>query len=515
MPRSRSPLHLIAGAALLVGLVVWLWWLDGEAPAEPWLGEQQAEGLVQPPPAAAPAPSSAAPQRFTIDLSLRAGLTLPPPRAAIRIWRGAIHGEPVDAATEWVAGPAAVPWLEPGDMQRSLLRITLPGGTEWYRILRGGGRGAPLDVLLGATATLRGRVVGPDRAPKSGATIWAGGGNAVAGDDGRFAIDVPSGGILPLLAQADGCARRGVEVDVGLGGAELELQLEPEARLQVQLAAPDAGGAPASAVVAPASEAIDTRLLAYPFWFQAIEGGARFDAAGSAEIGGLPRGVSLLVHLQDPARRQARAAPVTTGSGLARVVLPATAPPSLRGRIVGADGAACAGAWLRSAARDAAAVHRVTGDWLLPPAALVRDGAFARSDADGSFTIAGPDAGRAGRLGAYAPGRWVRIVDLPPRALQREGLLWVLPELQAEQTGAPALRFRFQPGQPLELRIRQDGRMLRDWTRWHGDEPYVLSLREPVLVDVVVQRVTPAATEVVLERRALAAAGTIELIVAR
>ncbi len=465
----------------------------GDPPAEIRIPGPAGDNVVAELPPEPAAPASAAPAndaivRYTVDLEPRAALGPPAQlRPEVEVRRGQI---PVHAAVEWLAGPAALPWIEPRPTQRHLLRITPAGGSALFRIVRIPPEpGAPILVELQGTHVVAGNVHGPDGAPLAGASIWAAGAEAQTDERGRFEVaGVPGGDGVPIVVQAEGMATQHLVLQLTGPADALRFDLAPAATVQVQLAAEAVAGASPQLFVAPAGSGAHTAALAYPFFFQAVRGGVPFDGDGRAQLRDLPRGIAVRLHLQDPLRASVDAPVVTTGAELARAQLRAQEVPLLHGQLILARGGAPADGIVRATVPGAGTRRIVEQDWILPPAAHLDGDLVAHVAADGSFTIGLRQQGRNALVTAIAPGCWQRSVELRGRP-DGPAAPWLMPAFSGDAVAeTPELRLDFPAAGPFELRIRQHGKTLRDWTRWSPAEPFRVALREPVLLDLDVTR---------------------------
>jgi len=415
---------------------------------------------VAPTPVVAPAPSprpadapTAADLRVQVEVRLRERL-LPPPSPRVEVLDVVDHGMPLPARVLAGVGVGAADDASAAGAALVAVAHTIPGELLRQANVPAGGTA---QLRVGGRRLVRGRVLGPDGAPAFGAHVWLGESNAegrrefVTDADGRYEADVPSGYGVPFVVQAPGCATQARVLDIG-EGAVADARLAAGCALTVQVVAIAEAMDAARVFVLPTAE-VGSDVAQWPFWLQALAGGAVVAAEG-AVIDGLPRNAEIAVVVAHPLAP--RMAPQTTrlkgDRPRAVVALPAFLPRRLAGRVVDADGQPLAGAEVEVGA--ASPRSRALAPRLAPDAAVARGVVAATSAADGGFLVgvsAGDDlvvrvraAGHAGRAvpmrelvdgAAIALPPWrggePRFVLLPPRA----GVAWAA---QADLAGGIA-----------------------------------------------------------------------------
>ena len=421
--QRRHALFLLLAAA---GATLALWLLaSGEPPApaappdEPLdAPEPVAPGVPVPPPADGSATLAVDASHVAVAVALREPFVPPTPP---RVQAVAVAAPAAPLPLRVVAGVGAAGEPDDGAAGGCLVAIAADDG-ELLRHASVPARGATR-VRIGGRRVVRGRVLGPDGAPVSGASIWLGetttaGRREFAVDgDGNYEADVPAGEGVPFVARAPGCATQARVLDVG-DGAVADARLEPACVLEVQIAAVAEHFGFVRVDLLPTAE-VSTGLAQWPFYLAALDGGAAVDASGRATFDDLPREAEVGVVVAHPL--VARMAPqvVRTKGRRARAVvaLPAYVARSFAGVVVDEDGAPVAGATVRVAAAGGAAWPRAPR---LASAAAAWRGTFAvASDGDGAFVVGLPAGDGPVVAEVRAPGhagRDVPIAGLPPAA---------------------------------------------------------------------------------------------------
>jgi hypothetical protein len=465
-----------------------------------------------------PGPGSDAPAasriRVTIDLRLRAVLEAPAegePRLRLVGVEGGGERELDGMRAAFAAGPAAAESSTRRFSGRQLARFETLHGFTLYRVVQvPDPPPATIDEVRWVDpVAVSGRVWQEDGSPLAGATIWCSGQEERSDGEGRFRFPSASGGPgVPIAVEAPGWASQMRILDLE-SDAELEFRLQRAARLRVQFASQATSSNVAQVFVLPGGER-DSQSLQWPFFLQAVRGGAALGADGSATIDGLPRDVALRVLVVDPLAPCPEAARVQLRGELTQVTVQGLTVPSLRGRVLDEAGAPLAGAWV-TAQPSPASIHEFQDDgWLLPPAAFLAGTAQARSAADGSFAV-GRLHGRSGcTVRAASAGRAAATIEVKDR---RADLThdFVLPAAApAAPAGLPALRFHLPRGE-CSVRVQRDGAPLTGWTAWGPDAPFVVPLRVPVLADVTVTVDTGDGAPRTLTRRSLSVLGPVDV----
>jgi RNA polymerase sigma factor (sigma-70 family) len=363
-----------------------------------------------------------------------------------------VEGRVVDARGDPV--PGAEVWLWAGDSWNGSRAVTAgDDGSFHLKGLRGqvrvGARaggyqpslsydpiGLPLDKSGARTATLelgapggsiRGRVLDPDGEPVAGARVHAGerGGHIVdppegprgeapvpasVATDGEGRFELPGDhapGAVPIHAMARGFPVWSDSVNVAAGGASIEIALAHPARIQGQVL--DGAGQPVE------NASVVCSLERGGGWYQDAfpPPRATTDADGRFQLETVPAGAQQLnAHPPRDAKRdgKAQASVTCTAGGVATCVLQLTPEPSIRGRVVDADGFALVG-W------------RVRAD----PSGLSSGRVYPRSDttdAGGEFLLA--NVGDClHEVWASAPGEYTKLATVEAAAGARELVLTV------------------------------------------------------------------------------------------
>lgn len=365
--------------------------------------------------------------------------------------------------------------------------------------------GSSAQLRVGGRRVVRGRVLGPDGAPAVGARVWLGESNAegrrefATDDDGRYEADVPSGDGVPFVVRAPGCATQARVLDVG-DGAVADARLAAGCALTVQVVAVAEAMAAARVLVLPTAE-VGSDVAQWPFWLQAIDGGALVAAEG-AVIDGLPRGGEIAVVVVHPlAPRMAPQATRLKGERPRAVVaLPAFFGRRLAGSVVEAGGQPLAGAEIEVASASSRA--QPMAPRLAPAAAVARGVVAATSAADGSFLVGVPDGddlvvrvradGHAGRelpLREVADGA---ALELPPWRGGEPSFVLAPPRAGA----AWSARADLAGGIAVEL---------------SADAPWTVSLPGPGRYDFVLTTHVPDAAPVRRELANVVVTGPVEL----
>jgi len=291
MQRRNTTLLALAALLLLAAALPW-WFGDSEAVIAPKSNEAPPVVLVAPSDPTSHEPLRELPAgapRVVVEVTLVEAYVPPPPLRAKAVSMANREVLP----TRLVAGTGAGPFAEDERAGLALAAIDLgPGRTLLRQVAIT--PNAVAEIPIGGPLVVRGQVNSKDR-PVPGARVSLGEldpmGNlreAVTGEDGRFELDTPASEGVPLLVQADGFAWLWRPIRVAADAAlEQVVTLVPGGEIHVQLAAKAERLDLARVFVVP-PETVSGELSQYPFFLQAMSGGAPVDAEGRAQLSGLP-----------------------------------------------------------------------------------------------------------------------------------------------------------------------------------------------------------------------------------
>jgi hypothetical protein len=432
MQRRNAVILLLAVTAAAVAVATW-------PPAPPVAPVDPEPAVVEP---AAPGVGAGADAPADDGLRVHVQATLrerfvPPPPVRVRVVDAVEQAPPLPVRA--VAGVGA--GFDDGEQAAGAALVAVAYGDG--ELLRHANvpAGGTARLLVGGARVVRGRVLGPDGAPAAGAVVWLGqttaaGRREFAVDaEGQYEADVPSGDGVPFVVRAPGCATQARVLDVG-DAVVVDARLAAGCTLAVHVVATAEAMAHARVFALPPAE-VGSDLAQWPFWLQALDGGAGFDGA-AARLDGLPQGAEVDVVVAHPlAPRMAPQAVRCKGANPRVVVtLPPFAAQRLVGRVVDDQGAPLAFA---DVVLGGGATGRPPAPRLAPGAAVWR-GVFAMTtDADGAFVVGMPD-GDEPSFAVRAPGHAGRTL---PIAAARAGGDVALP---AWRGGDAALRVA--PPQP-------------------------------------------------------------------
>jgi hypothetical protein len=311
--------------------------------------------------------------------------------------------------TRLIAGTGAGPFADAERSGVAMAAIDLGGGTLLRQVPIE--PNAVAEITIGGRLVVRGQVTGGR--PIAGARVSLGEldadghlREALTDDDGRFELDTPAGDGAPLVVQADGFASTWRPIRVAADAAlEQAVTLGGGVTIPVQLATKAERLELARVFVVPAL-AVAGELSQYPFFLQALSGGAPVDAAGSATLVGVPRRGVIRLAVVHPRALLGDASQVNAEDSLAGALVSLQLVAAHAGRIVDPDGAALAGVLLvlRPGGRP---VRASAGLRFLSPDLDAAGCLLARTDADGAFVLGEPGQpgsvlslraeGRAGR----------------------------------------------------------------------------------------------------------------------
>jgi hypothetical protein len=501
----RPAALLLCALGLLAGLV-WLWGPRSEVAAPPAPESPTGPPLEGEPSGPQPrAPELGGEVQLVVTLETRALLRAPPaaPGPPCRLIAGEVE---VPAGVRVLAGArAAAPQAAVGGWH--LVRFDLADGSFCRAVqLR---PDEVVEVGLAGPALLRGSVERPDGAPLEGASVWAGAfapdGSLALGRstaDGSFELEAVRGGRgIPCAVWAEGFASRWQVLDLPLRRAgPLRIRLAPAAAVDVVLTTAVAEPERAEILIAPRGGDVDT--LHYPFFLDALRGGRRLSAAGTATIADLPVGARVEISVAHPGLASAAVVGLRARADRPnRAAVGGEAGRLLSGTVREVDGRPLAGAELRVPVSAAAVVR--AGE-LLPPAAHRPPGPVATSGVDGRYRIAVPAAGPAAEVEVVAAGRPVVIARIGAAGQQD----FVVPAAAA-----------FERPVVLRLRLRALGRTVlarragSPAQRLDDRAAFEVPLDQPALCDLQVRVVEGG--RILAERRfdALAITGPVELAI--
>ncbi|MHC4897786.1 MAG: peptidase associated/transthyretin-like domain-containing protein, partial [Planctomycetota bacterium] len=439
-----------------------------------------------------------------------------PARPELRLWRGDTR---VPALASWVAGTASLPMAR--DIRgRQLVRFLLRSGQEIYRIVHlGRDLTGPVDVEWTGTVGFHGQVVDSAQKPIAYAKVWFAGEAAITDAEGKFHImDLPRGVGLPLVIRAPRGSKPAYAdyfrvLDLSrrdAGPAVFPLDAGTQVRVRLVVYATSGRVADltkARAMLGPAGNDLDTRLLHHPFFMQAVEGGTPLGEDGTTVVHGLPAGVNVRVTMVHPGtliqqrvlrwrRRSTDPESWTPGAGVA-----ADAAPIWQGRALDEAGKPLGDVW---------AVSRGLGDWepyslrnapaLLPAlfylsATLSATEPFgvAVSSRNGHFRL--PLAGKdRTRVRLHAAGCHVVELELDPgQPAFRRDIALPLPAAAGTDRARVGIVFLRPRGRSYRLRVLVGDKPVQAPVTIREDEHYAVALPRMMLADVVVEATKPGA----------------------
>ena len=443
--------------------------------------------------------------RVVVEVVRRGKVVPPAPVAPLEVRR---QGELVAAEVAAMAG-IGTGWLQSTSTRGfQLVRVVRTDGTVlWRRVFRNSSREL-VGVDCEDTAVIRGRVIDDRGLPIPGATVWSGVGErdtmvfVRSDEDGRFRIETPGGSGIPLVVQAAGKASNarfvdrhpvpgqdvepvedplgtGIGVPAGPATPEELFVLRPGAAIAVTATAIGLDGSKGTVAVMPVAAGGDTTVLEYPFFLPVVAGLRPLDAAGNAELAGLPRGCTLDVVVVHPLASQPQVARVEVKATRAQVVVPMATGAVVEGVLVDPQGAPLAGAHVQAWRGSEAATRQLESSWLLPPELAARGNTIARSDGEGRFVLAVPGTGKP-QIAIVAQGRWGVTMELPSVPWSMDEPMVMRPN---DTKDLPALRILPPDPGPWRVRVKPSVRFV---PKQPGAE-CVEQFAEPLLVDVVLQ----------------------------
>lgn len=442
-------------------------------------------GALAPPPAAAMAPSSGETE-VRVDIAWRADLRPLEREPACRLL---VCDQVVDGEVEWLAGTASLPLVEarPGDQQ--LLEVAV-GGRRTLRLVRL--RADGVTVRLGADVLVAGQVVDADGEAVASAHVWVAGVEAKTDAAGEFEVPAVGGEGLPLVAWADGMAAQTLVLEAWCNST-VRVVLAPAAQVRVRaIGAVGAGQAPARVVVLPAREPRTAAEAQYPYFLQALTGGAPVSSKGFASLTNLPVGirVRLLVTHDNGVAESLPSIETRTRPSEASVLMQAAG--EVRGTVARRDGGPAAGAWVALWPSDAGRdlEREVGASCALPPAGYCARGSVRRCDATGAFRL--PRSPRHGEARLLALGHtFAAEVSVLGRGEVVHDL--TLPD---DAVGDPSPTARLQlhaPPGDYRVHVVEHGLTPRPSTRWTATVPFPIPLRSAAMADVTVTIAAPDA----------------------
>ncbi len=508
MSPHRSRIPLVVALCLLLGLVGYVTHLvaGAEDLDLPDLGPSSGPVVergepAKPAPRAAPTVGDSKPQ---FDLLLRidpiADLSPPPPRRPdLRLWRGTTL---VPAPGSWIAGTAALPMARV-IRGKQLVGFRVPGGRQIYRVVFLGRQEQDtreaVNVRWLGSVDYQASVVGPDERPLAGARIWLAGEQAETDEEGRFRIpDLPGGSGLPLVIRAKGYASYFRVLDLARPGDGRDISrtvfaLAKGVSLKVRFQAPVQDVTQGAVFVQPASSDQDTRLLHYPFFLQAIEGGVPLKPDGMATLEGLPADVRVRVSVRHPdtlVQQQPVVHLRQTKLGWDQATVAADKARCLAGKVHTMSNAPVAGAWLVSRAAGATGPSRHNATGLLPPGCYLAAGddpvGHVVTAVDGSYRL--PLAVSETQVRVSATGRQglaLHVRGRAQRAVLRRDL--VLPEAAGDDQPRLKLRFANPSGRVFLLRVMEGRRLVQEPFTLTDADDYAQPLGAMVLADIHVE----------------------------
>lgn len=499
MQRRTAVILLLAVAAAAVAVATWPSATPGvlvEPPPAPVAAATASDGAAAAP---APLPPPADGWHVHVQATLRERF-VPPPPVRVTVVDAVEQAPPLSVRT--IAGVGA--GFDGGANAAGATLVAVAYGDG--ELLRHANvpAGGAARLLVGGVRTVRGRVLAPDGKPAAGAVVWLGqttaaGRREFAVDaEGCYEADVPSGDGVPFVVRAPGCAVQARVLDVG-NAVVADARLAAGCSLAVQLVAVAEAMEHARVFALPPAT-IHSDLAQWPFWLQALTGGASFDGA-AAHLDGLPQDAEVDVVVAHPLAP--RMAPQTVrckgANPRAVVTLPAFAPQRLAGRIVDAAGAPIAFA---EVVLGAGASDRPPAARLAPAAALWRGVYAMTTDADGAFVVGLPE-GEAPPLAVRAPWHAGRALAL---AEVRAGGDVALPRWRG---GDAALRLGPpRPATPWTASADLAGGVRAELA---ADAPWLLSLPCAGRYDFEVTTTAPGAEPVRREQRGVDVTGLVDL----
>ena len=467
----RAAIAILLLAAL--GAVVWLWWF-APTPAPPLpLGPSPEQEVPTPPVPEAPVQAAADAVAVVVMVESRARILPPVPAPDYEVWRGQ---QRLPVPVEVVAG-AHASWFEAVPGSLSLVRLDLQQAGSHWRAVTPAAVG-PTRIQFGPLCIVRGRVADSAGKAVAGARVWTGACDA-AGQrlevetdaDGAFSVDVMLGPGVPLVVQKDGMASQARWLDLDLAGADrLVVALEPEAVVQVQVAA-EQGVSPDVRIAVLPGDVASTGVQQYPFFLQAVDGPGTVDEHGLATLRGLPRAAELRLAAVHPLGGAAAPVRFNTRGERTTAMVSLRLLPAVHGRVVDGRGQPVAMAMVRCR-RDGE--PRRPADRRLLPEAVCEPGLTAVTGADGRFAVGFPGQGSA--LEVRQPGGVALRFTLDRAGELERDLL--LPDGQG---GATRLIVPAASAEPWLVRIKPDQ---ADYTAVAAGQPFALALQEGMLADL-------------------------------
>lgn len=420
-----------------------------------------------------------------VEIERTALVEVLPPRPRLRVLKGTLGDEALDAGVEWIAGSAAIRGGDPEGAQ--LVRITLPDGDVLYRVVRLV-PGEEAVVRLDGGLPVFGRVVDPDGAAVVGARVWLAGRPEVETDlKGRFSVDgLRSRAGLPLVIYAEGFAHR-FRIVEAVADQEEEAptyHLDRAARVNVILRGLPKDGRGKVFYGPPPGAEPDLAMRHFPFFWPLIGEFVSLEDGNRGPLRGLPAGVpwTLVPHhpLADAPKVDVRRP--RQSATQSHVVWDAAnrGRRPVRGRVVHPDGSPAAGALVVCRARPGPLELAPDHDFLLPPSVRLGSIEHAYTSADGRFEVARP---------ADAHQTWITVhpsgdgYGLKRRVRGNDELQLTLPAVEPV-TGTPALRLSFERDVRL---IVVDGGSASPSVQVQAGVPYEVEFARPVVVDVTIR----------------------------
>jgi hypothetical protein len=386
---QRSSATFLLAAAILVGVaaIAWQAMENGELPP-PGPGGSGNGTVTAAPQDVPPSPLPPDTLRVVVEVQARERYVPPPPQRA----QATRASDGAELPTQLLAGVGAG-----FDAPSRTAGIAAAGiDFEGVRLVRQVPVGEAVSrTVVGARITARGKIHDAVQKPVAGARIWLGEQDAegklrevLTNAEGGFELDTPSGEGVPFVVRARGYAAAWRPVAVGPPGPDLQMILQPGGVLEVQLAVLGTDLDQARLFVVPTAT-VTSELSQFPFFLQAITGGAAVDDNGRGKIDELPTSGKVCILVRHP-MAPATAPHETT---LAGVLTTAIVPLKLSetkwsGQVVDPAGQPMTGVsvWSLPARASLAAVGSVR---LLPPHLEVLGGCASRTDEQGAFALGG------------------------------------------------------------------------------------------------------------------------------
>ena len=503
MQRGSVLFLLFVALAALAG---WLWWTTGDVlpppeppPITPNEANEPSPSVSSPesgtPLAQDPAPPTGV--RVRVEVVTRERFVPPPvPRV---LARQRVDGAPLPAYVVAGAG-AGFEAAAASNVGTALVVIDTPAGRAARTVALAAGEPAVYEVA--GSLAVRGVVRGADGLPLRDARVWFGeygpdGQRREATTDatGEYELPVLVGSGVPCIVQAAGHAIAARTLVVAAPPPVVDVVLQPGCTIDVQVAGFARAMTTARAFVLPRGS-VATELAQWPFWLQALDGGAPLDAAGRATIAGLPRAGEVAVLLRHPEAPLGNGVPVVLKGERARASVPlAYAESTGNGRVVDGERRPLAGASLW-AASGAVQLGDGNSQRLLPPHLEAR-GTATTTAADGTFALGLPGGAASARVLVRCAGHAGREFDAPALVAGADLVLpaWVGGEPQftlqppaagvawtAECDLSGGVRERLDAGQSFRLSLPHAGRFSFVLTLFDGAE--VVAVRTLPDVDV-------------------------------